>query len=265
MSAARYDRDLLERVLSRTGRRRGETVATLALLDAYPAERLPDTTEQEPERDTLIVLVEGLGHDPATASASRGFERAEVLDYLARDAESWPYKERRTLDAAVDVVVNSSVIIRSHQPGTFRGDAVEGGGEVCAVRAAGDGPRGARVLRPGTVGADLGERGGVPHVQAIAGETVIAWVPSGVMVRSFRSHKPLAEPSMMPRSVAGVVLTPYTRRLLGLRPDSPVATVVPAPATSGAPYIRSATWTGADAAADRSRLRTPPTQLPFTP
>ncbi|WP_165947228.1 hypothetical protein [Micromonospora sp. 15K316] len=44
MSAARYDRDLLEEVLSRTGRRRGETVATLAMLDAYPAERLPDTT-----------------------------------------------------------------------------------------------------------------------------------------------------------------------------------------------------------------------------
>ncbi|MER7444634.1 hypothetical protein [Micromonospora avicenniae] len=48
MSAVRCDRDLLEEVLSRTGRRRGETVPTLAMLDAYPAEWLPDTPPQDP-------------------------------------------------------------------------------------------------------------------------------------------------------------------------------------------------------------------------
>ncbi|MFD0782668.1 hypothetical protein ACFQZ8_01825 [Micromonospora azadirachtae] len=82
MSAARYGRDLLEAVLSRTGQRRGETVATLAMLDTYPAGRLTDTTDQETERDTLIALLEGLG------SPEPPREIGELLaDRLARKEE----------------------------------------------------------------------------------------------------------------------------------------------------------------------------------
>ncbi|GAA1607134.1 hypothetical protein GCM10009679_08710 [Saccharothrix algeriensis] len=104
--------------------RRGEDVALLAMMDAYPGDRLPDTDDEEIERDTLQALVEGLGYEPADASPSGAFGRAEVLDYLARDVDSRPYQDRRTLEAVLEAAMNNARIIRRHRPGRFRGDVV---------------------------------------------------------------------------------------------------------------------------------------------
>jgi len=104
--------------------RRGEEVALLAMMDAYPGDRIPDADEVEMERDTLIALVEGLGYETAKASPSGVFGRDEVLEYLDRDKESRPYQDKRTLEAVLEAAVNNSRIIRRHQPGTFRGDVV---------------------------------------------------------------------------------------------------------------------------------------------
>jgi len=97
---------------------RGFEVATVALLDAYPADQWRDLALPS-ERDALRALLHIGGIDPETV---RRLDRDEVIGVLREAGSALSTLPSKVLDAMLDLVMASTRLMRTHQHGTFDGD-----------------------------------------------------------------------------------------------------------------------------------------------
>ncbi|QFR97692.1 amino acid adenylation domain-containing protein [Streptomyces tsukubensis] len=98
----------------------GETVALLAILDAFPLAPLDDLDSAD--RDTVFrALLTNLGVDPGTLGRSAAVDAVAARDEFRRVGSPLGALEPATIDAMVDNFSGQARLMRSYTPRTFHG------------------------------------------------------------------------------------------------------------------------------------------------
>ncbi|MFJ4583497.1 non-ribosomal peptide synthetase, partial [Streptomyces echinatus] len=101
---------------------KGETVALLGMLDAYPV--VPEQDHDAAgglERELLADLLHFVGVDPGPAG-EQGLDRAAALDVLRQEGSALASLDERSTTALMDVFINNNKLIAGFDPVRFRGD-----------------------------------------------------------------------------------------------------------------------------------------------
>ncbi|MCW7946082.1 hypothetical protein AAW14_29830, partial [Streptomyces hygroscopicus] len=103
---------------------KGEDVALLAMLDAYPI--VPEQADEGQgglERELLADLLHFVGIDAADA-AGNGLDRAGTLDILRREGSALASLDERSTAALMDIFINNNKLLRGFDPVRFHGDLI---------------------------------------------------------------------------------------------------------------------------------------------